>query len=86
MAIAHINYTEIPVQDRQRSAAEAQAKLRERLSDPTLSPQQRDALKRHIGTLQAWAEQPSALRLFRGRTIRSTSRILASFLHNSGRP
>lgn len=54
MAIRSLSYLDIPSSRRQEAAARSLGMLRERLGDPSLSPEQAQALKERMATLEKW--------------------------------
>jgi len=52
--IHHMTHTDVPLQLRQRTAKEACTKLKEKLSDPTLSQAQRRVLRAQLTKIEEW--------------------------------
>ncbi len=55
MAIRSLTYLDIPAAKRQETASRALSRLRERLADPTLGPDQVRQLSEQASHLEGWA-------------------------------
>lgn len=54
MAISHYTYTDIPEAKRQQAVANAKKPLRDMLANPTLTDEQRKAVRERIASLDCW--------------------------------
>ncbi len=54
MTIQSLTYKDIPIQQRREAASRNLARLRERIGDPTISPEQRQQLTDQVDHLEGW--------------------------------
>lgn len=54
MAIRSLTYLDIPASKRQETASKAVARLRDRVNDPTTSPDQRALLMSQLAKMEQW--------------------------------